>query len=109
MTSDLRSCSPKLSVISWVVVSLKLITVVQSTFLKKMVLLQFFVAGTCREGRVQIRADTFSLEILLILGASTRLINEMVPGYVEVESSDKHGYSSYSCLEYSLLKSGYKE
>lgn len=61
-TDDFRSlgCSPKtLPVISWVVVSLKLITVVQSTFLKKMVLLQFFIAGTCQGGKVQIRADTF--------------------------------------------------
>lgn len=62
MTSVLGATAQKtLPVVSWLLVSLKLITAVQSTFLKKMVLLQFFMAGTCREGKVQIRADAFSL------------------------------------------------
>lgn len=86
---------------------LKLIAIVQSMFLTKMVLLQFLIAGACREGKDQIRVDTF--KILLILGASTTLINETVPGYLEVELSDVHGCSSFSGLEYSLLKSGYEE
>lgn len=60
MTSVLGATARKLPVISWLLVALKLITV-QNTFLKKMAVLQFFIAGTCREGRVQIRAHAFSL------------------------------------------------
>lgn len=61
MTSVLGATARKLPVISWLLVALKLIAVVQSTFLKKIALLQFFIAGTRREGKVQIRAHTFSL------------------------------------------------
>lgn len=84
MTSVLGATARKLPVISWLLVTLKLIAVVQSTFLRKMALLQFFIAGTCREGNVQIRAHTFSLWILLTFRISTRLINEIIPGYLEV-------------------------
>lgn len=61
MTSVLGATARKLPVISWLLVALKLITLVQSTFLTKMTLLQFFIAGTCRKWKVQIRAHTFSL------------------------------------------------
>lgn len=90
-----------LPVIRWLLVSL--ITLVPSTFLKKMLLLPFFIAGICQAKKFQIRADT--LKILFILGMSTILINGIVPGYWEVESSDEHSVSSCSCLEYCLLKS----
>lgn len=106
MTLVLWGCSLNaLPVMSGIVVSL--IAVVQNMFLTKMVLLQFLIAGACREGKDQIRVDTS--KILLILGPSTTLINETVPGYLEVELSDVHGCSSFSGLEYSLLKSGYEE